>query len=445
MKVKSLAFVCAVSALIMAAAATHVLILLPGDTGIIQCPGGVLTLIESSAQQVSAICGDAPTVTATATQTETGTPTQTATNTNTATPTASTTRTATPSATSTATPTSTATASQTASATAASTATSTATQTASATQTITRTPTATSTRTPTPTPSLTYVPLVMRLAVIGDSVQDEYRSNDNRGTPYQSTTFNWVELLANTRGLNFGAWGTRAEPRRSGYEYNWARSGATSSGALSSQLPGVLAQLQSGAATHVLIQVGINDFNQGDQLGYQIYTGALSGSALTTTLNHIADNISSIAQQANSAAPGRVLVTGIQDYTYPAYYPEMPIYYPDPAGQARAHAAFNYINSRVQAQAAIDGVHYWDYNSAFYAAVGPRTSGGNLVVGGQSIVWLTRGNEWHHAWLNESPYAHAGTALSGVIANLYVNAINSAFGASIAPLTDSEIVAAAGG
>src|SRR6185295_5345010 len=62
--------------------------------------------------------------------------------------------------------------------------------------------------------------------VMGDSGSDEYRADDNRGGAYAATTLNWVELLVRFRGLDFGPWATWGEPRRTGYEYNWARSGA---------------------------------------------------------------------------------------------------------------------------------------------------------------------------------------------------------------------------
>lgn len=411
------ALIALVSLTLIAAAATHVLILLPGDTGIIQCPGGVLTLLEAGPSQVSALCVDAPTHTATTTASDTPTltPTETATATETQTLTATLTRTGTP----TLTPTHTATR----------------TQTATVTRTATRTPTqtATITRTPTPTPAQIFLP-----AIIGDSVQDEYRANDNRGAPYYSTTLNWVELLQSERGVNFGAWGTRAEPRRSGWANVWARSGATSAAALSSQLPGVLTQLQSGAATHVLIQVGLNDFNQGG-LALNIYNGV----AMTATLNYIADNISSIARQANTAAPGRVIVAATQDYVTRLLLPEIAAAFPDPVKRERVSAAFAYLNARIAAQAAIDGVIYWDYNAALSAVLDARMSGGAIVIGGQNVVLSPRGNEWHHAWLDEAPYAHAGTVLSGLIANLYIAEINARWGAGLAPLSDAEIVGVA--
>lgn len=416
---RKLALVALVSLALIAAAASHVLILLPGDTGIIQCPGGELTLLEAGPSQVSALCVDAQnyTATPTASDTPTSTPTETATPNPTPSSTATQTATGTPSATASATYTLTATATRT------------------ATGTPTRTQTATVTRTPTPTPAQIFLP-----AIIGDSVQDEYRANDNRGAPYYSTTLNWVELLANERGVNFGAWGTRAEPRRSGWANVWARSGATSAAALSSQLPGVVGQLQSGAATHALIQVGLNDFNSGN-LGMNIYNGV----AMTATLNYIADNISSIARQANAVAPGRVLVTGMQDYVTRLLMPEIVVYMPDPVGRARVSAAIAYLNARIAAQAQIDGVQYWDYNASLNAMLDARLSDGAFIIGGQSVVLSPRGNEWHYVWLDESPYAHAGTALSGLIANLYIAELNARWGAGIAPLSDAEIVAAAGG
>ena len=432
---KRLALVALASLVLIAAAASHILILLRGDTGIIRCPGGALTPVSVGVEQVEYICNDAPTATATSTPSATGTeppaPTATPMPTDTPSATATQTETRTMTASATATPTGTPTPTATLAPT------STPTLTASATATRTITPTATRTATPTPTLTLTYLPLVMRLAVIGDSVQDEYRANDNRGAPYYSTTLNWVELLQSKRGIDFGAWGTRAEPRRSGYEYMWARSGATSDGAWA-QLNGIVTQINAGQVTHVLIQVGLNDFNQ-NNLAYSIYSGAV----MTATLNHIADNIIGMANQANTAALGRVLVAGTQDYVTDLLLPEIAGAMPDPVGRARLTAAFNYIDARIVA-GINSGVRYFDYDAMLAAELAPRRAGNVISIGGQNII-IARGNEYHSAWLNEAPYAHAGTALSGLIANVYIDAINSAFGAAIPRLSDSEIITAAGG
>lgn len=321
----------------------------------------------------------------------------------------------------------------------------TATGTATATATRTNTPLPTATNTATATRTNTPAP-AMRIAIIGDSTLDEYRANDNRGGAYASTTRNPVELLVTLRSVNAGAWGTRAEPRRSGYEYNWARSGDTSLQALNNQAPGVVAQLQAGQVTHVLIMIGLNDFAPwGLAPSPDIYSGALSGATLTSRLNTISDRISQTARTVNNAAPGRVLLVSVQDYLYLQVLPdyEMSIY-SDPVKRQRIRDAIAYVNARIQAQAATDGIAYLDYNAGMVAELTARRSGSNdFTVGGQVIDANVRGDEPHHILLGDT-YMHPGTAYNGLAANLFMAGLNSAFGAGLAPLTDSEILAAAG-
>ena len=86
-------------------------------------------------------------------------------------------------------------------------------------------------------PPAVFLPVITRsqvtpmpikgIGIMGDSNSDEYRADDNRGGEYAPTTLNWMEQLVLSRELNFGPWGTWGGPRRTGYEYNWARSGAT--------------------------------------------------------------------------------------------------------------------------------------------------------------------------------------------------------------------------
>ena len=63
------------------------------------------------------------------------------------------------------------------------------------------------------------------IGVLGDSYSDEYQFYP----PDRSTARNWVEILAATRGLDFGRFDdeSRGEPRNRGFAYNWARSDAT--------------------------------------------------------------------------------------------------------------------------------------------------------------------------------------------------------------------------
>lgn len=323
------------------------------------------------------------------------------------------------------------------------------TTTASPTATRTATPTATATATRTPTLTATFLPTtpanpLLGLAVIGDSTQDEYRANDNRGGSYAATTFNSIELLARLRALPVGAWGTRAEPRRTGYEFNWARSGDTGYGALVNQAPGVVTQIQAGRVGYVFVQVGSNDFQPGALAdGYAIYNGTLTGSALTNALNTIADRIISAYRLVRAAASGRVIVAGIQDYMAADVLPETYTVFTDPAGQARIHYAFSYTNDRIKAAALADGVRYLDFNAALTATLAPRRSGRYIIVGGRQVDTRTRGNDPLHTLLQDS-YTHPGTILSGLIANVWIADANAYWGLNLPQLSDAEILAAAG-
>src|SRR3989344_320275 len=127
------------------------------------------------------------------------------------------------------------------------------------------------------------------MAVMSDSSSDEYRADDNRagGTQWELTTLAWTELLEKYRGFNLGSWGTRGEPRRTGYEYNWARTGAEAADVVfAGQHTGVASQAQSGLVNIVYFQIGNNDFAYYRD-GADIYNGALSGQALTDKINAI--------------------------------------------------------------------------------------------------------------------------------------------------------------
>src|SRR5215831_19062114 len=97
------------------------------------------------------------------------------------------------------------------------------------------------------------------IGVLGDSYSDEYQFYP----PHRSTARNWVEILATTRGLNFGRFSTasRGEPRDQGYEYNWARSDATTDDLIATgQHLGVAAQVARGEVGLVVVFIGGNDF-----------------------------------------------------------------------------------------------------------------------------------------------------------------------------------------
>ena len=90
------------------------------------------------------------------------------------------------------------------------------------------------------------------IGVLGDSYSDEYQFYP----PHRSTARNWVEILATTRGLNFGRFSTqsRGEPPNRGHAFDWARSGATTEDLIrAGQHTGLAAQVARGEVGLVVI------------------------------------------------------------------------------------------------------------------------------------------------------------------------------------------------
>ena len=285
------------------------------------------------------------------------------------------------------------------------------------------------------------------LAILGDSTQDEYQADNPRGGAFTANTLNWVEQLVRFRGLNLGTPGTRPEPRRSGYDYNWARSGATSADMISKgQHTGAAEQIQAGNVSHVAIQIGINDFYFSG-LGAAIYSGTISSNQIKIQLDKIVANIALATRTVHAANPRGVLLVAMQDYITLPIIPELQFMLASPAasaGRQRTLDAFNYLNDELRKVAAQEGVPFFDYNAVMLAEMNARRdSQGFLVVGGQRIDLNKRGNDPHFGILDDG-YVHPGTVLSGLSANVYIQAFNREFGTNITPFTDAEILRAAG-
>lgn len=301
------------------------------------------------------------------------------------------------------------------------------------TQTATESPTATASATsqPSATATATATPgaVLVGLAIIGDSTQDEYAAPENA-----RPAINWVEHLA-LSGLPVGQWGSWGGSRRTGYEFNWARSGAVSYNAMIDQAPGIADQLRSGRVSHVLIQIGINDL---DRISQAIYLGAIDYGALDAT----ADGVTEAARIVAEAAPGRVMLAPVQDYLALDIVPDpQHAALTDPAGLARMAQAMAYLNGRIHAQIP-PGVVWFDFNSAMASRLAQVRVGDALALDGQAVQIRQRGSGPLNSYIND-PYMHPETAISGLFAQVYLGAMRSAWGLALPTLTDAEIMARA--
>lgn len=296
---------------------------------------------------------------------------------------------------------------------------------------------------PTENASPSTVAVLGGIGILGGSTVDEYRGTDNRGGQYSSVTFNMVEQLVILRGFNLGAWGDYDEPRRTGFEYNWARSSATSTTMIQQgQHTGVAEQVARGEVTYVFIHIGGNDF--GPHIGdtYQkIYDGSMSDERVQEKVDNA---IASVTLAVDTVLDAGALGVGITLFPHWYYEPTIAQQFPDPAGRQRVEDAISTVNEGLKAMAAERGIIVVDPNALALELIAGLDENNMLNVGGELIDFVNPGNEPHHARLQDTT-GHAGTVLSGLMANYYfVEPLNTYFDANIPPLTDEEILSLAG-
>ena len=276
--------------------------------------------------------------------------------------------------------------------------------------------------------------------VMGDSSSDEYRADDNRGGVYAATTLNWVELLARYRGLDFGAWATRAEPRRTGYEYNWARSGARAADLIAQgQAAGLAQQVAEGRVSSAVVMIGSNDFSLTNNAYAEIYSGAVTGAALTAKIAGIVASIASALDMVRSAGPVQFLVVNLPALDVGTAFQAS---FPDPARRRLVTNAILAVNAGIASITAQRRIPLVDLDAFAIAAFSQADANGNVSIGGELVNLRVGGDEPHHALLGDNQ--HGGTVSEGVLANYFLDHFAAAGGPIIPRFTDQELLGNAG-
>ena len=199
------------------------------------------------------------------------------------------------------------------------------------------------------------------MGILGDSSYDEYQADDNRGGDYHDVAFNMVELLVKYRGFNLGPWGTWGDVRRTGYKYNWARSGSTSSTLIQSgQHTGLADQIRAGEVTFVFISVGTNDFSPHFMSGYDdIYSGKMSDAEVNAKVDTAISNMTEAVTTVKAAgAKGVMMMTFPQWEIHPAIVKQ----FPNAAGRKRVFNAIEKINRGLIQMGKEQGIVVLDQN-----------------------------------------------------------------------------------
>jgi hypothetical protein len=283
------------------------------------------------------------------------------------------------------------------------------------------------------------------IGVLGDSYSDEYCFY----APDRSTAQNWVEQLADDTNASFGKFckNDPPGPRNAGFSYNWAVSGDTSSQMVADGLvEGVTAQAASGKVDLVTMFIGGNDFRAVfDKLateGPDAATVALQ-NAVPTLIGNIMSAANTVLSAAASNPHLDLILTTIPKLSH---LPEVRCAVAAmPAIQPFVDAvdgAVGIVNQQIQALgAALPHTAVADfagYVEECFAC--PTFKVGNVELNRDALFNPT--NDPTYFVLNDG--LHPGTIVQGLLANLYVQTANDAFGTRLESLSTKDILKNAG-
>lgn len=291
------------------------------------------------------------------------------------------------------------------------------------------------------TPQITPTPIQIKgIGVIGDSLSDEYRADDNRGQTYALTTLNWVEILQKTRHLPFGKWQYYEEPRREGYEYNFSRTSADLKRALIDGQHTQLAKyIKAGKVNVVIVFIGANDFFPYIRNGYEsIYNGSMGEAAIIEKVNTMVADERTVIETLQKAGDVRILLVKIPDWSH---HPAAIIAFPDPVSRQRVTNVIKEINRRFDDLALEKTIATADPNE-FNDLLQAKEKNNKIEVGGVALNKYLPSDDPHSLFLDD--ILHPGTIYNGLFADYLIGKMNVLLGTKIKPLTDKEIVSAAG-
>ena len=275
--------------------------------------------------------------------------------------------------------------------------------------------------------------LLTGVAVLGDSYSDEYQFY----SPDRSTAKNYVEQLAEFRGLNFGSFSTasRGVPRNQGYAYDWAQSSDTTADLIANgQHTGAAGQVKAGKVTLAFVFTGGNDvrnvFSSADPVATLT---ALVPAALTNLNTAVGTLLASnpklkvviataadigLLPEARGAVAAGILPQALLDAVSGAVDAFN--------GQLRALVKSNDRLALADVGGLLDNVFARDH----------------LEIGGVAIDRDVPSDEPTHLFLADG--LHAGTVGQALLANKFIKAIDRSFGAGVKLFRPEEILDHAG-
>ncbi len=264
------------------------------------------------------------------------------------------------------------------------------------------------------------------IGAIGDSYTDEYTFYSQ----HRSVARNWLEILAQTRHLDFGDYSVRdrGAPRHQGYAYNWSRSDAESTDAIAEgQHLGLARQVAEGRINLAWVFLGGNDFIHFVLEGRPL-------EQLEAVEARLQDNVGVILKTLRDADPSlRIVLATVPDIRYLPDVREA-----DPHVLDAVSAALGRYNTWLRGQALTAPTTTALLDLDLQVRLGLLRSPRYVQVAEVRLDRLVPGDSPVHFFLDDR--RHAGTVAQGLIAQSFVQVVNARFGAGITPLASREIL-----
>jgi len=311
----------------------------------------------------------------------------------------------------------------------------------------------------------------IRFAVLGDSSAQSYHDTLMLGDPglrgghWRATTWQWTEILARLRGdqIDFGQWGAWGEgkyrallgeafgelirsPRKDDYRYNFAVNGSQCNELLGhSQRQAIRlvelmdARPQEWRGGIVLIRMGANDIGLHDPMDELARDPASSHikSVIDTCVATIGRTVSLIRKRHPDTY---VVVVGVPNT---ADWPDELGSWQSARETANIKAGLDRFDNGLHKLAAADrDVYFLDDRAWFRGLWGSRDDHGfphykTVRLSPGWAITHTIGDDPHNAVVADG---HAGVVLNVLWAQHLINVVNSAFGLTLRPITDDEVV-----
>ncbi|MEL6795326.1 MAG: GC-type dockerin domain-anchored protein [Planctomycetota bacterium] len=284
-----------------------------------------------------------------------------------------------------------------------------------------------------------------RMGAIGDSLSDEYLEQS-----YGSYAEGWTEILSKLRGIDFGPtaddagvgfWG---EPRRDGFQDNWARFGDTvnvddsdsTSAITRGQHTGLRDGILNRGVTHVVMFIGGNDMSPFHGPYADVYNGNWTQQQINDYVEAMVVDVEFMLDtiDVNNV---KILLCNSFDFSD---MPRVERDFPDVSGRLLASEMYNRYDVRLRQVAADRGLPYLDMlalNRAIFGTPGNETS--ELIVAGVSID-VNDGLQSNAATAFVADDVHPRSVIQGIWANAILTGLNLAYGTNVPLLNESEII-----